>query len=456
MRGLIAKRFLPATVATALLICFLLILHPAWPGEDVAMFMSISLFLIGLFLTLIVYNKFELLNLKKENADQQIAHLKNEVEALKKQNVQDLKQAQDTFNKVFNSNPAGISISDLKTGTYVQVNRALLEMLNYRSEEMINYTSSELEILNKEVRQQLLQEIEEKGALRGKEIMLTTKDGKERCCLVSQDIVQLDHVDRLMSFVYDITERKIAEDHLNNHKIGLEILTDQLTNQNRQLLNFAHVASHNLRSPVGNLNLLLQFYQTTEDVNEKAEILLNFEKVVTHLNVTLDELMETLKIQEESDKRLELLSFEHVLQSSKDILVGQIMETKAVFVSDFSRVSEVLYPKIYLESIMLNLISNALKYRSPHRTPKIELSTEVNTRYITLKVKDNGIGIDLDLYKDRVFGLRQTFHQEYKQAKGLGLFMTKTQIEAMGGKIEVTSEVGEGTEFKVFFSRLFE
>jgi signal transduction histidine kinase len=107
----------------------------------------------------------------------------------------------------------------------------------------------------------------------------------------------------------------------------------------------------------------------------------------------------------------------------------------------------------YLDSILLNLITNAIKYRSPERQPIIEISTKTDGDYLVLLVKDNGLGLDLKKFKDKIFGMYKTFHNN-PNSRGIGLFITKNQIEAMNGKIEVESEVNVGTTFKIYFPQL--
>jgi signal transduction histidine kinase len=133
------------------------------------------------------------------------------------------------------------------------------------------------------------------------------------------------------------------------------------------------------------------------------------------------------------------------------MLSAQIMETKAEVISDFSNATEVNYPKIYLESIMLNLLSNALKYSSKKRNPKIIFKTCIKNGQTILTVTDNGLGIDLNVHGKKIFGLHKTFHR-VENAKGIGLFMTKAQVEAMGGKISIESQVDKGSVFKIIFN----
>ena len=99
---------------------------------------------------------------------------------------------------------------------------------------------------------------------------------------------------------------------------------------------------------------------------------------------------------------------------------------------------------------MLNLLSNALRYSYPGRNPIITLTCTKEDNHQVLRVSDNGIGIDLSKHGDKLFGIYQTFNGN-ADARGFGLFISKNQIEAMGGKIEVESEIGKGTTFKIYF-----
>ena len=238
-------------------------------------------------------------------------------------------------------------------------------------------------------------------------------------------------------------------------KSELEILANHLQKQNNKLLNFSHIASHNLRSPVSNLNSLLHFYKESTSSEDKEMLFDKFETVIHHLTSTLNELTEALKIQEDISKESELLTFEEIFSKTSETLAGHVMETRAIVTSDFSKTVNIEYPRSYLESIMLNLFSNAIKYRSPDRTPGIHFQTEIINSQVILTVRDNGLGIDLKKHGNKLFGLNKTFHS-HVEAKGVGLFITKTQVEAMGGSISAESEVDKGTTFKVVLKKITE
>ncbi|MDL5048119.1 ATP-binding protein [Oscillatoria amoena NRMC-F 0135] len=133
------------------------------------------------------------------------------------------------------------------------------------------------------------------------------------------------------------------------------------------------------------------------------------------------------------------------------MLDGSLQQLEAQLIVNTEAWETVSFPKLYFDSILLNLISNALKYHSPSRKPEIIIATGYEGKVKTLSVSDNGLGIDLARYKDKVFKLHKTFHRQ-RPGKGLGLFMTRNQIQSAGGNIFVESEVDKGTTFKIVFT----
>jgi len=250
------------------------------------------------------------------------------------------------------------------------------------------------------------------------------------------------------------TKRELAEKKLVLNNKNLENIVEErtgyLTKQNKQLEDFAHIVSHNLRGPTSNLKSLLHFYGQEETVAEKDMLMDKFQKTVHNLEGTLNELLDVVSIRHESKKEREELNFETVLERLIDTYQGKIMETNAKITYDFSAIETVEYSSVYLESIMHNLLSNAIKYKSSERDPAIHFVTGQTGEQTSLTVSDNGLGIDMEKNGNRLFGLHKTFHK-HPEAKGVGLFITKAQVEAMGGEITAESEVDKGTTFSIIF-----
>lgn len=246
----------------------------------------------------------------------------------------------------------------------------------------------------------------------------------------------------------DITERKQNEEKIIDQNNKLSLFAEDLKRKNEQLEEFTQIVSHNLRSPVSNILSLLDFYEKTEDPAEKKMFIEMLRDSGSKILTSLQELNEVLKIKQDKDIARQDLLFENVLDGVRKQLSSQITEAKAVVTTDFTKAPKVSYPNIYLESILMNLLSNALKYRQPDRIPEISLKSAIENERVVLTVTDNGLGIDLKRYGHHIFKLRKTFHK-HPESRGIGLFMIKSQIEALGGEISISSEPNIGTIFIV-------
>ncbi|WP_165823871.1 PAS domain-containing sensor histidine kinase [Pseudochryseolinea flava] len=260
--------------------------------------------------------------------------------------------------------------------------------------------------------------------------------------------------DRTRGLIYasavDITDRKKFEDDLLLSKKDLEVAAMELEEQNRQLDEFAHIISHNLRSPAGNIKALLGFINDKSSLEDYKLIFEKVKNVANNLNETMNELMEMLMVKKNTDIERTEIRFKDILDKVVQSLEGDLIQCGATLTFDFNSAPKIIYSKTYLESIFQNLLSNGIKYRSSERKPQIHVSTSIIGNRIELRFADNGLGIDLEKYGAKLFGLHKTFH-ENKDARGVGLFLTKTQIETMGGSIGAESKPGEGTTFVIRF-----
>lgn len=230
-----------------------------------------------------------------------------------------------------------------------------------------------------------------------------------------------------------------------------EQLIRELTKNNKDLKEFSYITSHNLRAPISNLTGLLSLIEEipVEDP-ELKEILSGFNKSTHLLNETVNDLTKVMIIKDNPSIQKEALSLKEVFENVCSQLSFQIDECKPILKIDFEQVSALNINRTYIESILLNLLTNALKYRAVNKTLKISITASHINDSITLIFKDNGIGIDLERNRDKVFGLYQRFH-DYPDSKGLGLYLVKSQVEAMGGIINIESEVNKGTTFTLIF-----
>lgn len=248
----------------------------------------------------------------------------------------------------------------------------------------------------------------------------------------------------------DITNRKSAEEEMLRSKSNMESMMLKLQEQNHQLDEFAHIISHNLRSPVGNIQALLSFLNENSSIEDFKLIFEKLKNTSKNLSETMNELMDTLRIKKNTVIEKVDLRFKDILDRVVQSLEGNLIQCGASVTFDFNKAPTILYPKTYLESIFQNLLSNAIKYRSPERPLEVHFLSANEDGRTVLKVTDNGLGIDMELYGDKLFGMHKTFH-DHEEARGVGLFLTKTQVEALGGQIHAESEVNKGTAFIIRF-----
>jgi PAS domain S-box-containing protein len=274
------------------------------------------------------------------------------------------------------------------------------------------------------------------------------KDGSYRWLLWSS-ASDLNH-EVVYASALDITARKKSEEELITSKKNIEAIAVKLQKQNRQLDEFAHIISHNLRSPIGNIQALINLLDDNSGIQEYKLIYDKLRNVAKNLGGTMNDLMDTLKVKTQTDVERVEIRFKDILDKVVQSLEGELIHAEAAITYDFNTVPTIHYPKAYLESIFQNLLSNAIKYRSDQRKAMVHFETTVRNKAAELRVTDNGLGIDLEKFGDKLFGLHRTFHV-HDEARGVGLFLIKTQIESMGGAISAESEVGKGTTFIIRF-----
>ena len=248
---------------------------------------------------------------------------------------------------------------------------------------------------------------------------------------------------RIVGTHTDISQQKEKE-------IELGKMLEIVNTQNNKLLNFAHIVSHNLRTHSGNIKSLLDLHK--EALLSDADTMSNIQIVSDELFSTIENLNDLVSIYAEKENNMQQLKVNSFIDKVMDVLHESI-KSKGIQVLNYVPSSvKVFCIPAYLESIMLNLVTNAIKYSDPSKEPKIVFTTEQNDDFVVLNVKDNGLGIDLEKHKDSIFGLYKTFHRN-NDARGVGLYLTKNQIENMGGKIEVESTLNFGSTFKIYFKK---
>lgn len=366
----------------------------------------------------------------------------------RRQAEQAVRESELRFRTLQQASFGGIGLHD--QGFILDCNQGLSDITGYAYEELVGRNG--LELVAPEWRPFVMEKIKA-GYDRPYDVEGLKKDGTRYALEIhGKNIPYHGRTIRVTEF-RDITERKKSEEKIVEQNVKLQALTEDLVRKNSQLEEFTQIVSHNLRSPVGNITTLLGFLENAGTDDERAEYLsLLKESSATTLQM-LNEVNEVLKIKQNRNIGRQHLKFAAVLQQVITLLNAKISQLSAGITADFSECPAIEYPAIYLESIMLNLLDNGLKYSHPDRRPEINFKTYRDRKGdILMEVRDNGLGINLSKYGHHIFKLRKTFHR-HPESRGIGLFMIKNQIEAMGGEIKLESQENQGTTFFINFSK---
>jgi len=256
-----------------------------------------------------------------------------------------------------------------------------------------------------------------------------------------------DDKDKLLGFIIsseDITLRKNIE--LERNKMLSDILQ-----HNKDLEQFAYIISHNLRSPVANILGLSALLENSAEMDKPT-----FEKCMNGLTLSVKKLDEVivdlnyiLQTRREINEKKEVVSFSGLINDIKTS-ISSLIEKEGVTINTNFTVNKFSTLKSYLYSIFFNLIYNSIKYRNPATPLVINIQGQLVNNKLVLEFRDNGLGIDLNAHGNKIFGLYKKFHK-HVEGKGMGLYMVKTQVEILGGRIYVASEVNKGTTFTIEF-----
>ncbi len=279
------------------------------------------------------------------------------------------------------------------------------------------------------------------------EIRLLKQSGNEMYVLVSFNVVKSDKdaVTKLSGVIVNV-------DNIKKHEYALWQLSEKLLQTNKELKKFAYITSHNLRAPVVNIVSLIEMFDKGELKEDNLHVFDKIEQSVTKLNSTLHDLIEIISNSKNELPELQMVNFKDVLDDVCRSINVEIEKVNPHISLDFM-VKEIRYSRAYLESIFLNLLTNAIKYRNKERKLRITITTSEDEKYVYLRLADNGIGIDMHKNRHKVFELYQRFESKV-DGRGMGLFLVKSQVESLSGKITVESSLGEGAIFTVSFLKV--
>ncbi|KAB2805423.1 PAS domain-containing sensor histidine kinase [Phaeocystidibacter luteus] len=348
---------------------------------------------------------------------------------------------EELFRNTFEYASIGMALVGLD-GTWMRVNKRVAEFLGYSQEELLELTFQEIthvEDLGSDL-ELLGQLVDGKIEHYQLEKRYIHKDGHLVWGLLAVSLVKNEEGEPL-HFISQITDITAQKELLN-----------VTSNQNERLMNFAHIVSHNLRSHSGNLSMLLDLFVQDEPAFVDSPYYSMFKSASENLSETIANLNEVVSMQTTSQEALQSKELYGFVVSALKNVEGLLTDVTAEVDVQIDKSLEVLVIPAYLDSILNNLITNAIKYRSKERRLKLTFSVTTGDEDVRLAVADNGLGIDLELHGHKMFGMYKTFHKN-PEARGIGLFISKNQIETMGGDIDVESEVGKGTTFTLTLKR---
>jgi len=360
----------------------------------------------------------------------------------------ELIRSQESFSGAFGRSAIGMALVSLE-GHWMEVNQSLCTSLGYSEQELKEKTFQEITFQD-----DLEQDVKIMKDLISRKISSCQIDkrfyhenGKLIHVLITVTAVSdiQGNLSHFIAQIVDITSRIEAEKRLKT-------LVNVTKEQNESLMNFAHIVSHNLRSHSSNMSMLTKFMAQEKNAGERENIEIMLRKAADSLNETVQHLNEVVLVRTGTLEKMRSISLISTLESVVDTIGALVKEKNAKYEFDISKTHYVNAVPAYLESILLNLFTNSLKYSSPQRVPEIKISSKIKTEYIEVRFSDNGQGINLDRHGEKIFGMYKTFHR-HKDAKGIGLFITKNQIESMYGSIAVESELDVGTTFILNFKK---
>ena len=372
-------------------------------------------------------------------------------------------QLQESISRLQGIQDASTQVSIIETdlnGVIKSFNRGAENLLGYTASEMIDKETPEIIHLKSEVKargielseaynmdiqgiQTLLYQAK-KGLYETREWTYIRKDGSTFPVQLTVTAIKdsNNEIKGYLGIATDVSNLKRVEEEVKS-------LLDVTQEQNDRLLNFAHIVSHNLRSHSGNLSMLTELMKMEVPEATQNPFFPLLTEASENLKETIQHLNEVVAMSTKTNDNLLSLNLLEFIKKAQTNLHASILESRTQIEINVPSSIFVTAIPAYLESIFLNLMSNAVKYRSPDRPNRITIDTEIEESFVVVKFTDNGMGMDMKLHGRKLFGMYKTFHGN-EDARGIGLFITKNQIEAMNGKVEVESELNKGTTFKVY------
>ncbi|MGZ3905817.1 MAG: ATP-binding protein [Bacteroidia bacterium] len=361
--------------------------------------------------------------------------------------IKQLQQSEEKFEKAFSLNPAGITLTNITTGKWVEVNESFERMTGYEREELLGKSSSDLDIFSKDERKKILVELEKKGSVKNYEVYFKKKNGEKGSAIFSNEPILISGKPHVISILYDITAKKEAEKKVQ--KLNRELQTNfvQLESVNKELESFSYSVSHDLRAPLraidGYAGILEEDYGKALD-NEGKRILEAVKYNAKKMGSLIDDLLAFSRLGKKELVKTDI-NMNQLMEGALYDLNKSIKHSAKVKIKHLSPARG---DYGLLSQVAINLLSNAIKYSSKVKDPAIEISSEQNDKETIYTIKDNGAGFDMK-YVNKLFGVFQRLHtMEEFDGTGVGLAIVQRIMAKHGGKVWAEGEKNKGATFR--------
>jgi len=328
-------------------------------------------------------------------------------------------------------------------GFFKKINPAVSKLLGYTNEELFAKPINEfIYIDDREITAKVRSELTRNKPLLHFENRYVTKSGE--IVWLSWTSMPIDNENLIYAIAKNITHNKKHEEERN-------LLLTNFAKINNDLKKISYTSSHDLRSPVNNLLSIFSLLDVSKIEDPETLQLIEMLKLTSeNLRQTLNDSIDLLILENSNIAKIEKLDLNESLNVVTRSVNSLIQNSKATINVDFSELEKISFNKAYLESIFLNLITNSIKYAKPSSLPIISIHSRKLNGISQLVFSDNGLGFDMNVVKDKIFGLHQKFHN-HVDSKGIGLYLVYNHIISLGGNITVESKINEGAKFIISF-----
>nr|WP_315201657.1 PAS domain-containing sensor histidine kinase [uncultured Flavobacterium sp.] len=330
-------------------------------------------------------------------------------------------------------------------GFFKKINPAVSQLLGYTNEELLSKPINDfIHIEDQKYTSKVRNELHKNSPLFNFENRYVTKKGE--IIWLSWTSIPITDEKLVYAIAKNITHNKKLEEERN-------LLLTKFTKTNNDLIKLSYTSSHDLRSPVNNLLSIFSLLDVTKiEDSETLQFIEMLQSATETLKQTLNNYVDILILEDKSIAQIEEIDFKESLNIVTLSINSLIQKSKAIININFSQLEKVNFNKSYLESIFLNLLTNSIKYAIPGCSPIISIHSRKIDGIDQLLFSDNGIGFDMKLVKNKIFGLHQKFHNHI-DSKGIGLYLVNNHITSLGGKIEIETKINKGTTFIISFKK---